>query len=814
MQDTNSVRRFSFDTAAVWILAIVAFLSAVILIPTYPVSLFGTKVTLLAGGSLIALIAYVVARLVRGNIVFPPLMLLGAVWLLPIAYGLSTLFSGANPLSSFFGVEFEVDTFGFVLMLAVLATLAALVLRQAAHYTLFLKALGAAFAVVIVAQIGFIIAAKAGANVSAAANLVGSFTDLALISGLAVSLFLLTLRFLSVSGKWKIALWAGIVAGLIILVIANSVLAWILVALVALALFIEAVMRRRSSGADLDLEGVTTLLTDDDVGAGSDAARSLGAPLIVLLVSLFFLIGGSTIGNALAGSLGVNVIDVRPSWQATFDVGSHTYASSPLFGSGPGTFVSQWLKFRDRSLNDTIFWNVDFSAGIGYIPTSFVTTGIVGAIAWLVFIGFFFYTAVRALLFRQPEDAMMRFISLASFAGAAYVLIAAFFGAPGPVVLAVGFLLLGVFISSLRYGKGRLDWGIVFAKSPRVGFAIVFVMTLLLLGSVASLYVVTIRHMSAYAYGEAATALSTGNLDAADAAVARSVSFAPSERAYQLATAVGLARMQKIVADSSASAASAQQKFQAALSAAVNAGLGATQLGPNNYQNWVALGNVYQAVVPLNISGAYESAKAAYEKAEALNPTSPVLPYVVSQLEIGKGNGQAAETALLSSVALKRDYIPAIVLLSQLEVQLGKAQQALQAAEAAAYFAPNEPSVLFQVGILRSGTGDVAGAVAALSRAVELNPQYANARFFLAAMLSVQGKYTEALTELRAVAAMSEDNAKAVAADIATLEANKNPFPATRLKSLGVPTTPVEEPSAAGAKKADTAASTSGTPAK
>ena len=185
---------------------------------------------------------------------------------------------------------------------------------------------------------------------------------------------------------------------------------------------------------------------------------------------------------------------------------------------------------------------------------------------------------------------------------------------------------------------------------------------------------------------------------------------------------------------------------------------------------------------------------------------------MVSQLEIGKGNGQAAETSLLASVALKRDYIPAIVLLSQLEVQLGKAQQALQAAEAAAYFAPNEPSVLFQVGILRSGTGDTAGAVAALSRAVELNPQYANARFFLAAMLSVQGKYQDALTQLQAVSAMSPDNATAVAADIATLQSNKNPFPPARLRSLGVPSTPVEEPAAN--KKADAAASTTGTPAK
>ncbi len=794
MQDTPSMKRFSFDSATVWILAAVAFLSTVALIPGNTVSLFGTKVSILATGALIALIAYIIARLVRGNIVFPPLALLGTVWLIPIAYGISTLFSGVNQTQALFGVEFETDTLGFVLIMAVLATLAALALRQASHYALFYKALGATYAVVVLAQIGFIIAANSGAPVSAVTNLVGSFSDLGFVAGLGIVMSLLAMRFLTLSQKVKIALWVAIAAGLALVVLANAVLVWVLVGLVSLGLFIEAIMRRRGSGNDADLEGVSTMSADEESEDAGGEARSLGAPLVTLLVSLFFLIGGATIGNSIAASLGINVIDVRPSWQSTFDVGSHTYASSPLFGSGPSTFGEQWLKYKDRALNDTVFWNVDFASGIGSIPTSFITTGIVGVLAWLVFIGFFLYSGVRALLFRLPQDPFMRFVSLASFTGAAYVLVASFFAAPGVVVVALGFLFTGLFISSLRYGKGRLDWGIVFSKNPRVGFAIVFLMTLMLLASVAAIYVVLGRYMASSAYGEAAQALSTGNVDAADAAVARSVTFAPSERAYQLSAATGIERMRRIANDTTLSASVAQQQFQAALSGAVNAGLAATQVGPNDYQNWVVLGTVYQSVASLGIAGSYESAKSAFERAIALNPTSPVLPYVISQLEIGKNNGEAAEASLLTSVNLKRDYIPAILLLSQLKIQLGKASEALQAAEAAAYFAPNEPAVLFQVGILRSGTGDVSGAVSALARAVEINPQYANARFFLGAMYSMQGKYPEALEQFRAIATFSPENATAVAPDIASLEGGKNPFPPARMKSLGIPTPPVTEP--------------------
>lgn len=791
----SSVRRFSFDTAAVWILAAVGLLSAVVLIPGSPVSQAGTKASLLALGALIALIAFIVARLVRGNIVFPPLALLGAMWLLPVAYGLSALFSGVIPTNAVFGTELETDTFGFVLVLALLGTLAALAIRQASHYKLFFMAASATLALVILAQAGFIIAGVSGVGgVSGSMNLIGSFADLGFVAGLGIALSLLAMRFLALGGKTKLALWAAIVAGLFLLALVNSMLSWILVALVALGLFIEAVMRRRAAAQDADLEGASSIASDDDAEYGGGESRFLGAPLVTLLIALFFLIGGSTIGNAIAASLGISVIDVRPSWQATFEVGSHTYASSPIFGSGPGTFGEEWLKFRDRTLNDTIFWNIDFGTGIGYIPTSVITTGLLGVIAWLVFLAFFLYSGVRALLFRLPADQFLRFVSLASFTGAAFVLAAALFGAPGPFVLAAGFLFLGVFISSLRFGKGRLDWGIVFAKNPRIGFAIVFLMTLLLLASVGGAYVVLERYLANAAYGEAGQALSAGSLDAADASVARSISLAPSDRAYQLQAAIGVERMRRIANDATLTPSVAQQQFQAALSAAIASGIAATEAGPKNYQNWVVLGTVYQSVTSLGIDGAYEAAKAAFAEAQALNPTSPVLPYVVAQLEIGRGQNVAAEEQLLASVSAKRDYIPAILLLSQLEVQLGKANEALQAAEAAAYLAPDEPSVLFQVGLLRYGTGDVNGAVTALMRAVELNPQYANARFFLGAMLASRGDYPGALEQLRAVAAFSEENAVAVADDIATLEKNQNPFPAARLRTLGVPQPPVAEP--------------------
>ncbi|CAN5708392.1 hypothetical protein BH11PAT2_BH11PAT2_06360 [soil metagenome] len=781
---------------AVWMLSLTAAASVLVFIPSATIPFLYSKVSLIAIGGLISLALFILARLTRGNIIVPPVALVGAFWLVPLAYALSALFSGAGIRAGLLGTELETDTFGFMLILAAFATLVALTFRRSNQYKIFFKVGSIALALVVAAQVIFFILSRvASTKFQATANVVGSFADLGMLMGLYITLSLLTMRFLTLSSRTRKFMWVLSALGLVVLALVNSALIWTLVALTALGLFIEAIMRRGSTAGDEDLDGVAVLSIESESVRESDV-KGLAAPLGVLIISLFFLIGGSTIGASLVNAFGANYLDVRPSWQSTFNVGSHTYASSPLFGSGPGTFGTQWLKFRDQSLNDTIFWNVDFTSGIGLIPTSFITTGIVGVLAWLAFLGLFLFIGIRALLFRAPEEPFARFVSIATFVGSLYVFILAIATVPGPVVLLIGFFLAGLFVSSLRYGGSRREWGVIFARNPRVGFMIVFGLTLLLLASVVAAYVVIERYLGSVAYAEASQDLSAGNIDAASVALQRSVLFAPSDRAYQLAAAASISQMQKIANDSTLSPTQAQQQFQAALSGGIQAATQATQIAPNNYQNWVILGNVYQTVVPLKITGAYENAKTAYTHAITLSPTDPTLPYALAQLEIADGNTVDAVTDLTTAIGLKRDYTQAILLLSQLQVQQGKAAEALQAAEAAMYFAPTDQNVLFQVGILRLGTGDTDGAIQALSAAVDQNQQYANARFFLAVAYATKGQNAEALAQLNAIAALSSDNATAVAPDIASLTAGKNPFPPSRQGALGIPQTGVKDSAA------------------
>ncbi len=784
-QSVSSPRRRSLDTISVFALLTTVVAAIFLITPFAPVSFATTKTFLLAAGALITLGLYILARLTRGNVVFPSSLLVGALWFPVIAYLLSATFSGTPFSNALWGTALEPDTLGFMLITACLGTLSALVLRRSENYHSFFKVGAYTFIALAFVQALIVLVGQVMPTViSPAFTLIGSFGDLASLLGLGIVTLLITFRFLEISNRTRNVLLAGGGIALFLLAIANASLVWMLLALVSLGFFVEAVMRRGGKSTDADLD--EAVMVSESPVESEEGNRSLVLPLGVLAVSLFFLIG-STLGGALASALHVNLLNIRPSWQSTLAVTEKAYTTSPVFGSGPGTFGVEWLKHRDATLNSTVFWNVDFSSGIGFIPTSFVSTGIVGMIAWLALLGLFIVLGLRMLILRTPQDPFIRYASIVSFIGSLYLFTLAFFDLPSTVLLALAFVFAGLFISTMRYAANGRQWGILFSRSPRVGFVIVFGLTILLLSSVVAAYTLVGHYVAAAQLSDAAQALANGNVDAADRAIQNSISFAPSAAAYQLESSVAKVRMNTILTSTSTDKSAAQKAYQAALSAGINAALTATNLNPSDYQNWIALGSLYAQAVPLGVQGAYDSAKTAYKKAQALNPTNPQILFILAQLDIANKDTKSAEADLKAAIALKQDYTDAIFLLSQLEVQDGNVKDALSSALAAAYFAPNNPNILFQVGILSAAAGDYASAAAALSAAVSANPQFANARYFLAAVYAKQGDLKSALAQIQAIAAMSSDNATAVASQLSALTAGNNPFPSNLLSASSTP---------------------------
>ena len=121
-----------------WALIITLIVAAFIFFP-FSMSLVTVKTFVLAAGALLTLALYILARLSRGNIIFPPFVLVGALWLPVIAYAFSAAFSGIPFTGALWGMALEPDTLGFILIATFLGTLAACVLRRPEHYRLFFR---------------------------------------------------------------------------------------------------------------------------------------------------------------------------------------------------------------------------------------------------------------------------------------------------------------------------------------------------------------------------------------------------------------------------------------------------------------------------------------------------------------------------------------------------------------------------------------------------------------------------------------------------------------------------------------------------
>ncbi len=771
--------RPSLETWNVWILLATLGAALLVVTPGFAVPGVITKTFLLAAGVLLTLMLFIVARLSRGNIVLPPLALVGALWLPALAYLGSAAFSGISFAQALWGVSLEIDTLGLVLAVTLLGTLTALVVRRREQYQTVVRAGGVLFGVITLIQLLILIVGQVSPETIAPGySIVGSFYDLAIVLGLGVIGALVTLRFVELTARSKKLLVGAMVGALVLLAAANLSFIWITLGLVSLGLFIEAALMRRPSIDDGEL-GEVALIEESEVQEKA-SPRSMLVSLPVLVVAVFFLFGNS-LGAALAESLSINMFSVNPSWQATTDVVRKVYEQAPVFGSGPGSFGVEWLKYRDAAVNTTVYWNTDFVSGVGVIPTSLATTGLFGALAWMLMLGLFIGLGLRMLVRKTPEDGYIRYVAVLSFVSTLYLFAAALFLLPNAIIFSLTFVSAGLFASTMRLALGAEQRGIIFAKSPRIGFVVVFTLTLVLFAAVMVAYTLVGRYLSLVELTNANTAFRENDIARATGLVERSIAFTPSAVAYQAQANIALIELRQIAASTTLPAAAAQQAFQATLSSGINAALTATRLAPSDYKNWLALGNLYAQAVPLNVAGAYDSAKTAYDKAKELHPTSPEIAYIRAQLHIAGRNTAAAEEELQAAITLKQDYLNAIFLLSQLKVQAGKVQEALDAALAAAYFAPEDPNILFQVGVLRAARQDYVGAAAALEEAVRVNPEFANARYFLAAVYAKQREYPKAVTQLEEVRAFTEGNAAIVDPLIAQLAAGKNPFPANLL---------------------------------
>ena len=94
----------------------------------------------------------------------------------------------------------------------------------------------------------------------------------------------------------------------------------------------------------------------------------------------------------------------------------------------------------------------------------------------------------------------------------------------------------------------------------------------------------------------------------------------------------------------------------------------------------------------------------------------------------------------------------------QIETNEGNLAEAISKAEYAGLLAPNDPTVFFRLGLLRYNNSDYTGAVSAFEKAVTLNNNYLNARFFLGQSYKKVGRPNDALVQFNILQKIDPEN--------------------------------------------------------
>lgn len=779
MMENNSVevsmsaepKRSMFDKVSLCILLAVTALAPVFFVPASFISTqFGTSL-LFGFGVIASILIYLISGIVLGSIDLPnpSRYVVGFSAIVPLVYILAGVSNGFSRMA-FFGYTFDQSTVGFVVLGFVYMFLVSIILNDKVRLVYGQYAFvfsGVVLSLWLLSRIAF------GANFLAfglftniTSTVLGTWNSVGIFFGISAILSFIGCQLIKGSNLLKSLLTLGLAVSLFFVALVNFSTVWVVLGIVSFLYILYSLF-------------TVDLLGGMPMSWVSRLKKLPVYPSIIFVLSVAFVIWGSTLGATLSNKFKISNVEVRPNLSVTMEIARETIKAKPLFGSGPNTFVTQWVTYRPADIITTVFWNTDFTNGIGLIPTFAVTTGIVGILSWILFLGFYLYVGMKSLFVRL-DDSFMKYLLASSFFVSLYLWILTFAYVPSPAIFILTFFFTGLFFASIYVA------GIVpviskkFSANPRTGFVSSLVIVVFFVGGIALGYGLFGNSLSLWYFQKSSYALNTTkDSKLSEDYMLKAIDTVPSDVYYRALSEIELFRLNEVLSQDAKKVTQeeAKKQFNDTLTKAITAGKNAVEADKTNYLNHIALGKIYEAVsVPqLNIQGAYESASASYQEALRLNPKNPGILMLFARLAINHNDLKLAESFALQAIQLKNNYLDAYYILSQIEVATQNIQGAIRSVTAASVIDPTNPAIFFQLGLLKYNVGDWGGAIESLEKAVSMTPDYANAKYFLGLAYEITKQHEKAIKQFQDIIKTNPDN-KEVQAILANLIEGKQIF--------------------------------------
>ena len=598
-------------------------------------------------------------------------------------------------------------------------------------------------------------------------NTIGTVNSLALYFSLLLILLLPLLFF--VSRFLRIIL--GIIGAVLLvsLFLINFKTAWLIFLTGMVVLFVFGVVNLRRTGRS----GFITLTM---------------ALLVIASLLLFFRFPLPGVPQIPA--------ELSPSQSASFNVLKHLSVKSMILGSGQGTFIYDWSRYKSADINQSIFWSVRFGQAASEILDRLITTGILGILAFF-FLVFIFFRQVLEFLLKKMEGRFSKegktlsrqeilnwFLTwgiLASFTG----LVAVFFLYPINLSIFFLFWLLIGCLALLEKGRRKTGKENKFSFSPfantrvfdfsvssigALSFSLFFILILVLGIGLFILY--GQKYAAEARYYQGLRAWQKGNTSQSINYIARAANLNPKIDIYwRNLSQIYLVGLNEVLSGADLSQEEKSNQAQAIIASSINSATQATVAGPNDVANWSSRGFVYRNMLGI-LGGADEWAIKSYQKAAELEPNNPDIftemgrvylaeSDILAQQEKEKESSEnlkLAQENFEKAIKLKSDYAPAHFQIAMIHVREGKIQDAISKLEETQQVAPSDTGLAFQLGVLYYNVNQFDNARVQFERAVLLDPNYSNARYFLGLVYDRQGNENGAIEQFEKVAQLNPDN--------------------------------------------------------
>ncbi len=764
------------DKIAYGILIALAFLLPVFFIPSLSVTFQLMKMFLLAISVLVAFLLWVVARLKDGVITLPKTWLLVFASLIPVSVFVSalTIDPKISMPTAFIGQGGEVGTVASTLVLFLVMALVVMLVRSRSRAKAIFIAFFMATAVIALFEIIRLIPGtdifSFGVFTDKASNFIGKWNELGIFFGLPIVFSMLALENLALKKSHKILVWVAYVVSLVLFVAVNFSLAFYLIGILSLLLFVYLYVFNKQALVKVTSEEDTT-----GVAQGVEKKKFPISPIITFIVALVFIVDGfianTPLHTKILTTLQINQSEVALPWGATAEISWSSLKEDPIFGAGPNRFVNRYLVSKPLDINSSVLWSADFNYATGLIPSFVVTTGLFGTISWILFLLAFFFLGIKYLLLGMSAQ---RYLSASSFIAAGYLWIISIFYVPNIVLFALAFLFSGLFVALLVQEKGMKTVSLTFLKNPKVGFVSVLVLVVVMILTVAGLYKYSQRFLSGYYFQQSLVDLNVkGDIALAEMNMLKAVEYSKIDLYYRSLSEINLLKIDRLLATTSTDKEFITRQFDQYSIGAIDSAKEASRIDPLNYQNRASLGRIFEAFVPLGVTGAYQAATKVYLEAVKLNPNNPTLFLILARLEVTNKKLADAKKYIAKALEIKPDYGEALFLRSQLELSEGDSKAAIATMITVASLYPTDPNVFFRLGLLQYNNKDYSSAVPSFERSVILYNYYSNARYFLGLSYANLNRDKDAIIQFEIIKKIDTNSKGEVDPIIANLKAGR-----------------------------------------